>query len=135
VLLGTPPSVIHPPSSCTDYTSLLPGQSLASGQRIQSPNHRYMLLMQSDGNLVLSQNTKAGTTATWSSGTSVAGSTATMTTGGELTVSSGGSTSWSAGPADPQSYLALQDDGNLVIYTAAGGAVWSSGTQRSACAS
>jgi len=72
--------------------------ALSASQSLVSTNLRYRLLYQSDGNLVL--NDDSNKVALWSTGT------AGTTTG----------------------QLLLQGDGNLVIYDARGVAVWATGT-------
>ena len=78
--------------------SLLPGQELTVGQQLTSPSGRFILVMQGDGNLV--EYDTIGNRAVWSSGTY--GSKAT--------------------------FLAVQTDRNLVLYTAADKPVWWTGT-------
>lgn len=105
---------------------LLPGQTLASGKEIRSPDERHRLLMQTDGNLVV----YGPNGARWSTGTFVAGSRAVMQTDGNLVVYDAYNVArWQSGTNGySQSWLALQNDGNLVIYDATGVARWSIGT-------
>ncbi len=85
--------------SCVGYR-LFAGQTLASGACLQSLNKRFMLVMQTAGNLVLYDLSFSPAQAIfYNSTTGVAGS-----------------------------YLAMQGDGNLVIYTPSGTATWSTGT-------
>jgi hypothetical protein len=78
---------------------LNPNQSLYVNQFLISPNGKYKLIMQSDGNLVLYR--VYDNYALWNSGT--------------------------AGQA--VSRVIMQDDGNLVIYLTNGRPIWSSRTQ------
>jgi hypothetical protein len=81
--------------------------------------------MQSDGNLVLFQGSKA----LWSSGTAGnGGATVTMQTDGNLVVYNGGTATWNSNTAGfSGASLQLQDDGNLVIYHS-GHPVWDWGS-------
>nr|BFE51680.1 hypothetical protein GCM10017745_51070 [Saccharothrix mutabilis subsp. capreolus] len=81
---------------------LSPGERLASGQSKTSPNGLYRLAMQSDGNLVLYDNTTRQ--ALWNSFTFDTGAT----------------------------YAVLQTDGNFVLYSDSGQARWDSHTWGSA---
>ncbi len=74
------------------------GMTMRSGDYIQSPDNRYSLVMQPNGNLVLfsAGNDKA----LWSSNTY----------------------------GQPGAYAVMQNDGNLVVYKANNIATWSSGT-------
>jgi hypothetical protein len=71
---------------------LLAGQTLRAGQTLASPNGRYRLQQQNDGNLVVKHNGKG----VWS----------TKTHG------------------NPGARLIVQDDGNVVVYSATGRALW-----------
>ncbi len=78
--------------------TLVAPASLKPGEYLRSANGKYSLIYQKDGNLVLYRN--ADDKALWSSGT-----------------------------YDTPAYeCAMQDDGNFVVYTAPGNAVWSSET-------
>ena len=115
-------------------TVMAAGDALPSGQSISSPSGLFTLTMQADGALALLQNGASGsTTQLWSaSGTSVAGAFAAMQTGGSLavvapptTVTYTSNTTTTGTP-----YLAVQNDGNLVVYdNATGNAVWASNTR------
>jgi RHS repeat-associated protein len=85
--------------ACVGYR-LFSGQTLGSGQCLQSLNKRFMLVMQTAGNLVLYDlSFNPAHAIFFNSTTGVAGS-----------------------------YLAMQGDGNLVIYTSSGSPVWSTGS-------
>lgn len=100
-------------------SDLKPGESLKSGQSIQSPNKRYLLTMQSDGNLVL-YDVISGKSVVWASYTSGrSGVVATMQPDGNLVLFQNGSPIWHSGTyatGMAGAALTLQDDGNAVIY-------------------
>ncbi|MDO8793020.1 MAG: pre-peptidase C-terminal domain-containing protein, partial [Vicinamibacterales bacterium] len=110
--------------SVTVSDRLRAGGRLLAGQAIVSPNSRYRLVYQSDGNLVLYDNT-AGT-ATWFAGTSGAPGQVVLQTDGNMVIYSAGNAAlWFTGtPGNPGAFLALQSDGNLVLYSAAGAPLW-----------
>ncbi|NPC93636.1 lectin [Bacillus sp. WMMC1349] len=103
---------------------LLPGQSLNSGESIQSPNGQYTLILQQDGNLVLYGRGRA----LWSSGThGRAVRFAIMQTDGNFVIYGYPSAIWATGTVGwNNAYLVLQNDGNLVIYGQK--AAWDTGT-------
>jgi YD repeat-containing protein len=90
-----------PTGSVGCSTDALPGgQTLASGACIVSPSGRFVAYMQTAGNLVVYDRSYSPWLALWAnSGTGTSGS-----------------------------YLAMQGDGNLVIYTSLGSPVWSTNT-------
>ena len=106
-------------SQLASNTSLQPGHS------ISSPNGRFKLYMQLDGNLVL----YAPSGAIWSSGTcGKAGTSASMQRDGNLVLYRNGRAVWASNTAGHTgAYLALQNDGNLVIYQNSK-ALWASNT-------
>ncbi len=115
---------VDPPSGCG---TLLAGQVLNPNDSVTSCDQRFVMVMQTDGNLVLYQN---GVGAIWASRTSSAGSTiAAMQDDGNLVVySAQGVPLWSSGTnGSVGARLVVQDDGNAVLY-ANGRAVWNSGT-------
>lgn len=112
-------------STFTGSSRLVAGWSMSSGERLLSPQGRFVLIMQSDGNLVLYN---AQFAPVWSSRTyGQPGSSAALLAGGGLVVlSPAGRTIWQALPANTAAqYLDVQDDGNLVAYTSAPTATWS----------
>jgi len=117
------PAASHPPEAVVSgpLSELRPGQSLTAGEQLVSPNGKYRLLMQEDGNLVVYEGSKA----LWSSGTwGNPGAFTTMQADGNLVVYLGGKALWDAGTwGFPGASLILQDDANLVIYHA-GHPVW-----------
>lgn len=80
--------------------SLASGQNLASGACLGSPSGRFIAVMQTAGNFVVYDRSYSPWLAVWYNST-------TGTSG---------------------SYLAMQGDGNLVIYTSANVATWASNT-------
>src|SRR5205814_74402 len=93
-------------------------------QLFTSPNARYSLVLQSDGNLVHYD----GTTPLWATYTTK-GSTAVMQGDGNFVLYDEDSVPvFNTGTfGHPGAALAVQDDGNLVIY-AGSTALWASGT-------
>lgn len=89
---------------------------LNAGDYLKSPDSRYSLVMQSDGNLVLYS---ADTAPIWNSGTAGrSGSYAVMQNDGNLVVYSASNSPlwWSGSWGNGASTLKLQNDGNLVVY-------------------
>ncbi|WP_019868280.1 hypothetical protein [Methylovulum miyakonense] len=117
--------------------SLQPGATLAQGQWIMSPNNACLLIMQTDGNLVLYQIAGAppiGSTsfvgrALWATGTNNEGTLFVVGLDGSLTVQGNNfiDTLFSGDNITP-GYLAIQTDGNLVLYDASDSPVWATGT-------
>ncbi|GGN09959.1 putative mannose-specific lectin precursor [Lentzea pudingi] len=106
--------------------TLQAGQELTRGQQLTSANG-YMLTLQSDGNLVLSENT--GTV--WASGTDGKGAVraALQADGNFVLYTSEDNAVWSTGTQGNEgSRLVLQDDRNLVVFGSDGGARWASNT-------
>ena len=95
-------------------------------EMIHSPDGRFSLVMQPDGNLVL----YGPTGALWSTGTGGTANVADMQMDGNFVVyNSAGSPLWNSSTAgNPASYLALQSDGNLVLYDASSAPIWASNT-------
>jgi len=103
---------------------------LQPGQSLVSPNGKYALLMQFDGNLVLVHPWTPGIRAVFASGTvGHPGAVAVMQFDGNLVVYLGTRPLWSTGTfGNPGAWLALQDDGNLVVYSAQNRALWATMT-------
>ena len=102
--------------------------TLSAGQSIHSPDGRFTLIMQSDGNLVLyGPDGALWHTVTYGSGSD---NHASLQTDGNFVVyTADGTPVWNSNTANhPGSFLALQNDGNLVIYGASGAAIWNSNT-------
>ncbi len=116
------PNPAIPTPTLTSPSMMSAGQSISAGQSLTSPSGRWTAFMQSDGNLVI-----YGPWATprWSSNT--AGRTnATLALGndGGLTITSTQHVVIFSSHTNNGSFLAMQDDGNLVLYNAARSAVW-----------
>lgn len=99
-------------------------QGLYPGQSLSSSNGRYVLVYQSDGNLVVYDNGSA----TWASNTSGSSpGVAIMQGDGNFVVYDGVGAAlfhtftWDYG----DSHVTMQDDGNLVVYSSSGQALWS----------
>jgi hypothetical protein len=83
-------------NTATFADTMTPGTELAAGQYLRSANAQCQLIMQADGNLVLS---------------------------------CGGNTLWTTATfGHPGARVAMQADGNLVVYSPANAALWSSHT-------
>jgi hypothetical protein len=97
------------PSAVVGNSYIEPGGCLLS------PNGNYELRMQTDGNLVLYQQSQNN--PIWASNTAVAGDYATLQTNGNLVVNGPGGPAWqSESTTATNPTLVLQDDGNLVVY-------------------
>ncbi|WP_439659719.1 LysM peptidoglycan-binding domain-containing protein [Lentzea sp. HUAS TT2] len=106
--------------------TLQAGQELTRGQQLTSANG-YMLTLQSDGNLVLSENT--GTV--WASGTDGKGAVraAFQEDGNFVLYTSDDNAVWSTGTQGNEgARLVLQDDRNLVVFAGDGSARWATNT-------
>lgn len=114
-------------STGTVQTGLAASDTLKAGQAVSSPNGRFQLVMQTDGNLVLYTPTGR---AIWNTKTAGhPGAYAVMQGDGNAVVyDSSNSPLWNAGTSGhPGSYLAVQDDGNVAVYEGAT-ARWASGS-------
>jgi hypothetical protein len=117
---------VSTPTLVTWQSTLSPDRWLEPGQSLISPNGRFRLTMQRDGNLVQLD----GPTDIWASGTNGAGAHAVMQTDGNFVIYQGGTALWGARTDTFNgAYIVLQDDGNLVIYQA-GLAIWDRGRGR-----
>lgn len=109
---------------------LPPGTTLVPGQGLVSPNGRYHLDFQTDGNLVaydLGQGVPPPGQYYWASNTSGNPfASFTLQPDGQMVIkTSGGQLAWYATPNPiPGSFLVLQDDGNAVLYDTNGNAGW-----------
>ena len=118
------PSPAPAPAPVTRNT-LEPGSRLTAGQSLVSPDSRFRLVYQGDGNLVLydqAQNVPVWWTGTNGRSAGVVG----MQGDGNLVLYDASVTPlWMTGTAaNVNSRLVLQSDGNLVVYSADGRAVW-----------
>jgi hypothetical protein len=118
-------------------SELAAGQSLRSGEKLTSPNGRFTLWMQGDGNLVLydgplTVGNARWATSTWTLPPAARPTHADMQNDGHLVLYNDamqpawGSGIWGAQYAGAK--LVLQDDGNLVIYLPNGTPLWASNT-------
>jgi hypothetical protein len=104
---------------------LQPGARLVVGESLWSANNRYRLLYQTDGNLVLYDETAR--TALWATGTggTTTGQAAMQTDGHFVIYDAEGAVRFSTGTAgNTNAYLLVQNDGNVVIYSASGQPLW-----------
>ena len=106
---------------------LAAGTQLKGGSRLESPNGRYRLAMQADGNLVLYGEGHP----LWASGTAGhPGAFLVMQGDGNLVVYQANRPIWSSGTdrgGRAAYYLSLQDNGNATIDSPAGKAIWAAG--------
>lgn len=102
---------------------LAPGQTLASGKWLLSPNRAYLLGMQTDGNLVLRRVSDKRTL--WHSRRyGQPGARLVLQTNGNLVIWRGRQPVWSTRTAGRMLRLAVQNNGHLVLYTASGSIAW-----------
>lgn len=99
-------------------------QILSQGQSITSPDARFVLVLQPDGNLV--EYGPAG--VVWSSNTTNGYQLIMQPDGNLVLYSSAAAPVWSSNTqGDPTAALKIQNDGNLVVYNSYGiGVLWSS---------
>jgi hypothetical protein len=108
-------------------TVLRTGERLTAGQFLVSPNQRYRMIMQADGNLVV----YGPSGPNWGRGNAVPGSSVVNRYDGDIVVASSptAKATWHTGTSFPfaggAGDLVLQDDGNLVLYRN-GTASWAS---------
>ena len=106
---------------------LHPGQRIGGGEALISPNGRYKVAMETDGNLVMYDVGKP----VWGSNTAGSGADVTeMRDDGDLVIyHEGDKPAWTTRTRGHQgATLALQDDRDLVVYAADGKKLWSSRT-------
>lgn len=99
--------------------------ALLAGQALVSPNSRYRLAYQPDGNLVLYDD--VGRTVLFATGTGgLAGRTLLQGDGNLVVYNSQGLPLWATGTAGhANALLVLLNDGNLVLYRSDGRPIWS----------
>ncbi len=121
----------------TDRNQLRAGQQLGQGQRLVSPNGRFHLVMQTDGNLVLYDGGPGlnpfWATGTWSLPADRRPTHADMQNDGNFVLyNDAGQPAWAAGVYGSfiNPYVELQDDGNLVIYHNGRTPLWATNTAR-----
>lgn len=106
---------------------LYSGQTMSAGQYILSGNVQHVLMLQTDGNLVLYHNKSA----VWNSHTAGSGATQLMMQmdGNLVLYTAAGTAVWNSHTAGTgHAYAAMQSDGNFVIYADSIGATWQSNT-------
>jgi pimeloyl-ACP methyl ester carboxylesterase len=111
-------SEVPPPPSGGNPTgpgTMTAGQRLYADQQIASPNGRFVLRYQSDGNLVL-YDTWIG--PRWASGTAgLPAGWAEMQVDGNLVIYGGGAALWASGTdGNPGAYLQVHDNGEVAIH-------------------
>lgn len=105
------------------------GDTLAVNDQLRSPDGRYELVYQPDGNLVLYNASMNAFGASNTFG-KPAGHAIMQSDGNFAIYGPDGAFEWNTGTTVAGSQLVLQNDANLVIYDASGGAVWATNTQR-----
>lgn len=130
-----PPAPPDPPLRRTQQDRITAGQTLAVGGQLWSPQRRYRLEVQDDGNAVLYQHSPEPPRPLWSTSTRGQGCRLSLEPDGGIRLRDGaGKLIWLGGTPDRPGdyYLQLQEDGNLVLYRRDGPrltAVWATNTQ------
>lgn len=128
----TPENVLYatgrpdPNPFCTgEFAGLTKSQTLGQGGSMRSCDGRFVLAMQTDGNLVLYMGAKV----LWQTNTR-RGVRFTMQDDGNVVLYDGADNPlWNAGTqGHPDAYVALQNDGNLVVYGPSKEVLWNAGT-------
>jgi len=106
--------------------SLNAGQGLGRGESLSSSTGKFVLTLQDDGNLVLSE----GGSVVWASGTNGQGvDRLAVQDDGNVVLYAGGDSKWSTGTNGKSGVrLDLQDDRNVVLYGGDGSVLWATGT-------
>jgi hypothetical protein len=107
---------------------IIGGQSLRVGQQLVSSQGKYMLIMQSDGNLVLYRISDMK--AIWYTKTTDGVQAAMQTDGNLVVYNAAGVARWNSASHSTGAFLLLQDDGNLVIYNNGWTPMWFSGADK-----
>ena len=128
---GNPPSNPPPPppsEPSPDAPTLWPGQWLAVNWWVESPNQRFYLAYQSDGNLVLYRSDGFPIWATMTNGTAP-GYAAMQDDGNFVIYDAGGTPIWHTNTwGHPGAYLTIHNDGNMAIYSSGGHLLWQTGS-------
>jgi pimeloyl-ACP methyl ester carboxylesterase len=122
--VSSPPAAGNPGGAGT----LSPAQRLYADQQITSPNGRFVLRYQSDGNLVL-YDVSSG--PRWASGTAGAPvGWAELQVDGNFVIYGGSAPQWASGTdGNPGAYLQVHDNGEVVIHEGQTGiGLWWTGT-------
>ncbi|SDI94076.1 D-mannose binding lectin [Frankineae bacterium MT45] len=129
LLVGLLVAAVSSPGSASAVTptGLLPaGSTLLAGQSLSSPNSRFVLSMQGDGNLVIYDFFHR---PMWASNTSGKGvSHLVVQTDGNLVIYNAKGATWNTRTKSAPGELAMQSDGNLILLNAAGAPTWASHT-------
>lgn len=127
---GTPGSGGAPPAG-SDPGLLVADEALWPGDSLRSADGRFLLVYQTDGNLVLYDDQGVPIWASDTGGTSTG--VAVMQSDGNFVIYDASNVPiWASGDSygHPGAYLILQSDGNLVIYDVDGSPLWATGTWR-----
>ncbi len=128
LIVGVAPALAYT-APAVGASVALAGDVLAPGAVMRSPDHRFTLTQQTDGNLVL----RAPEGAIWASGTRSAtrNQTFVQTDGNVVIRSLAGAAVWASGTAGAGAgvRLVVQSDGNLVLYSGSR-VFWQSHTYR-----
>ncbi|MFI5908297.1 hypothetical protein [Dactylosporangium sp. NPDC051541] len=126
---GGPDNASPRPSGSGAPAQLKAGFALAAGQALRSPNGKYTLMQQQDGNLVLADEAKR---VQWSSQTSASpGATASLDRTGDLVVYAKNQTVlWRSSTNGQGALLEVRDDGNAAVTRTDHQEVWSSRNER-----
>jgi YD repeat-containing protein len=109
---------------------LMPGQTLTANQTRTSPNGRYQLQFQEDGNLVLLDLQNPGGEPPWGSNTHGTGAVQVlMQEDGNLVIRRADLSvvKHTSTHQYPGAYLEVLDDGRLIVYAPSGAEVWHRG--------
>ena len=120
------PSVVPGPAPVpVPATGTVPGTVHAGGPAVFSPDGRFRLNMQTDGNLVTYD---AAGKYQWASFTNVPGSYLRVQDDGNVVIydPEANLPLWTTGVYSPGAQLRMQNDGNLVLYSGAGAPLWDS---------
>jgi hypothetical protein len=108
--------------------TMWPGQWLAVNWWVESPNQRFYLAYQSDGNLVLYRSDGFPIWATMTNGTEP-GYVAMQDDGNFVIYDGWGAPIWHTNTwGNPGAYLSIHNDGNMAIYSAGGHLLWQTGS-------
>ena len=132
-------TLFQPLGTCSDSRGdkLEAGEILISDQYLTSPNCAYSLWAHANGNLILYKGLTSGRKSLWASRTAGKGTAPyklTMNAADNhlFLTDTNGDTLWSTtvygGKWKLGGRMALQDDGNLVVYDGDRDAMWESGT-------
>jgi hypothetical protein len=124
-LILTTPVLYTLPHAAAEAVGMSPGSAIGSGDKLQSPDGHYVLIMQNDGNLV----DYSWPRPLWASNTgNHPGSSLAMQGDGNLVIyAPGGIPIWASNTAGhPGAYFEVQNDANMIIRAANGAVLWAS---------